>query len=184
MNLPYFKKPHTEGQRLFNLQYEYKNGRAEALGELYDGLRVVAYKVINKISDSDINVKALSKAERIQKAHDAATYIIEQFLKRPDFTIKKSISGYLYCRVMRELYGVRKCDKMLVFTDKLPKRAQITREYHYIVKDQKTGASVSFSCLDEMLLNPIFRNLRKKRLVECIKNGTTWKNYKFELLEL
>ena len=33
MTLPHFDEPKSENERLLNLQYEYKNGRAEALGD-------------------------------------------------------------------------------------------------------------------------------------------------------
>ena len=38
MTLPHFDEPKSENERLLNLQYEYKNGRAEALGEMYEAL--------------------------------------------------------------------------------------------------------------------------------------------------
>ena len=120
--MKHYAQPKTDGQRLFNLQYDYKNGRTAALGEMYGLLRVIAYKTINKISNGDEHVKSLSASERESKAHDAATYIIEQYIKRPTFCINKSMTGYLHSRIMRELYGGRKCDKMLVFTDELPER--------------------------------------------------------------
>ena len=156
--MKHYAQPKTDGQRLFNLQYDYKNGRTAALGEMYGLLRVIAYKTINKISNGDEHVKSLSASERESKAHDAATYIIE--------------------------YGGRKCDKMLVFTDELPERKAERHEYRCIVTDRKTGERVTYASLGELLLAPAFHSLRKKRLVECIRNGTTWKNYRFELLEI
>lgn len=182
--MKHYAQPKTDGQRLFNLQYDYKNGRTAALGEMYGLLRVIAYKTINKISNGDEHVKSLSASERESKAHDAATYIIEQYIKRPTFCINKSMTGYLHSRIMRELYGGRKCDKMLVFTDELPERKAERHEYRCIVTDRKTGERETYASLGELLLAPAFHSLRKKRLVECIRNDTTWKNYRFELLEI
>lgn len=182
--MKHYEQPKNDGQKLFNLQYEYKNGRAAALGELYDLLQEIAYKTINNISNRDKKVQEMTAEERRQKAHDAATYIIEQYLKRPDFEIDDSMTGYLFRRVMREIYGARKCDKMLVFTAKLPERANERRAHEYIVTDTATGTRRTYASADELYLNPIFKGLRKKRLVECIKSGSTWKQYKFEIIEL
>lgn len=182
MTLPHFDNPRNEAQKLLNLQYEYKNGRAEALGEMYKMLFVIAYKTVNKKCSSDENVAGLSAAERQQKAHDATTYVIEQYLKRPDFVIQDSIIAYVYRRILRELYYARECDKMLVFKDELPESAQVKPTYEYIVTDTVTGIKKTYSCAGELYLNTAFKNLSKKQLVECIRNGTTWKNYTFQLL--
>lgn len=182
--MKHYAQPKTDGQRLFNLQYDFNNGRTAALGEMYDLLRVIAYKTINKISNSDEHIKSLTASERECKAHDAATYIIEQYIKRPTFCITKSMTGYLHGRIMRELYGGRKCDKMLVFTDELPECKAERHEYKCVVTDRKTGTRTTYESLGALLMEPTFRTLRKKRLVECIRNGTTWKSYRFELLEI
>ena len=147
-------------------------------------MRIIAYKTINKISNGDEHVKSLSASERESKAHDAATYIIEQYIKRPTFCITKSMTGYLHGRIMRELYGGRKCDKMLVFTDELPECKAERHEYKCVVTDRKTGTRTTYESLGALLMEPTFRTLRKKRLVECIKNGTTWKSYRFAILEI
>ena len=151
---------------------------------MYDLLRVIAYKTINKISNSDEHIKSLTASERECKAHDAATYIIEQYIKRPAFCITKSMTGYLHGRIMRELYGGRKCDKMLVFTDELSECKAERHEYKCVVTDRKTGTRTTYESLGALLMEPTFRTLRKKRLVECIKNGTTWKSYRFAILEI
>ena len=44
MTLPHFDEPKSENERLLNLQYEYKHGRAEALGEMYEALFLIAKK--------------------------------------------------------------------------------------------------------------------------------------------
>ena len=177
----------SDDQQLFNLQSRLKNGDEQAMAEMYEKLVTVAYKTINSRSNSNAKIKALSADERKQKAHDAATYIIEQYLKRPAFVITDSITGYLYTRINWELYGKDhqyKRDQMVVYTDKLPERNGARIKYKYLVKDVITGKDTTYESADELYLNPAFKGLRKKRLVESIRTGRKWKNYIFDLLEV
>ena len=177
----------SDEQQLFILQSRLKNGDAQAMAEMYEKLVTIAYKTINKQSNSFAKIKALSADERKQKAHDAATYVIEQYLKRPAFVITDSITGYLYTRVNWELYGKdhqNKRDQMVVYTDKLPERNGARIKYKYLVKDVITGIDATYESVAELYLNPAFKGLRKKRLVESIRTGRKWKNYIFDLLEV
>ena len=176
----------SDDQQLFILQSRLKNGDAQAMAEMYENLVTIAYKTINDQSNINAKIKALSADERKQKAHDAATYIIEQYLKRPDFVIKNSMTGYLFKRVQFELYGknTRHCDKMLIFYGDVPASKEAKKKYYYIVKDNNTGKSETFESYEEMHLDPRFKTLRKKRLVEGIRYGKTWKNYSFDILEV
>lgn len=184
--MPYFERPESDDQQLFNFQFEFKKGNAQALAGMYKKLYEVAYKTINNRSRTNERIAALSATERQQKAHDAATYIIEQYLKRPAFVITDSITGYLYTRINWELYGKDhqyKRDQMVVYTDKLPERnARI--KYKYLVKDVITGIDTTYESVAELYLNPAFKGVRKKRLVESIRTGRKWKNYIFDLLEV
>ena len=176
----------SDDQQLFNLQNRLKNGDAQAMAEMYENLVTIAYKTINDQSNINAKIKALSADERKQKAHDAATYIIEQYLKRPDFVIKNSMTGYLFKRVQFELYGknMRHCDQMLIFYGDVPASKEAKKKYYYIVKDKNTGKSETFESYEEMHLDPRFKTLRKKRFVEGIRYGKTWKNYSFDILEV
>ena len=176
----------SDDQQLFILQSRLKNGDAQAMAEMYENLVTIAYKTINDQSNINAKIKALSADERKQKAHDAATYIIEQYLKRPDFVIKNSMTGYLFKRVQFELYGknMRHCDQMLIFYGDVPASKEAKKKYYYIVKDNNTGKSETFESYEEMHLDPRFKTLRKKRLVEGIRYGKTWKNYSFDILEV
>ena len=176
----------SDEQQLFKLQNRLKNGDAQAMAEMYEKLVTIAYKVINNSSNSNAKIKALSADERKQKAHDAATYLIEQYLKRPDFVIKNSMTGYLYKRVQFELYGknTRHCDQMLIFYGDVPASKEAKKKYYYIVKDNNTGKSETFESFEEMHLDPRYKTLRKKRFVEGIRYGKTWKNYSFDILEV
>ena len=185
-DLPYYDTPTNDNQRLLNLQLKYKLNGGAYLGDMYKLLFEIAYKNINKLSEQSQKKKNMDAAERMEKAHNAATYIVEQYLKRPDFAIKNSMTGYLYKRVQFELYGknTRHCDKMLIFYGDVPASKEAKKKYYYIVKDNNTGKSETFESYEEMHLDPRFKTLRKKRLVEGIRYGKTWKNYNFDILEV
>ena len=185
-DLPYYDTPTNDNQRLLNLQLKYKVNGGKYLGEMYKLLYEIAYKNINKLSEQSQKIKNMDAAERMEKAHNAASYIVEQYLKRPDFVIKNSMTGYLYKRVQFELYGknMRHCDQMLIFYGDVPASKEAKKKYYYIVKDNNTGKSETFESYDEMHLDPRFKTLRKKRLVEGIRYGKTWKNYNFDILEV
>ena len=185
-DLPYYDTPTNDNQRLLNLQFKFKLNGDKYLGDIYKLLFEIAYKNINKLSEQSQKIKNMDAAERKENAHDAATYIIEQYLKRPDFVIKNSMTGYLYKRVQFELYGknTRHCDKMLIFYGDVPESKAAKKKYYYIVKDKNTGKSETFESYEEMHMDPRFKTLRKKRFVEGIRYGKTWKNYTFDLLEV
>ena len=176
----------NDDQQLFNLQKRLKNGDAQAMAEMYEKLVTIAYKIINSRSRSNAKIKALCADERKQKAHDAATYLIEQYLKRPAFVITDSITGYLYTRINWELYGKnrRHCDRMLIFYGDVPASKEAKKKYYYIVKDNDTGKSEAFESFEEMHLDPRFKTLRKKRFVDGVRYGKKWKNYNFDILEV
>lgn len=180
MTLPHFDEPRTDNERLLNLQYDYKNGRAEALGEMYALLFTIAYKCINKSKRG----QDFCAADRKQKAHDAATYVIEQYITRSSFAIRESVTGYLHCRITYELNFARECDKMLVYTDTLPERENIRREYEYIVTDNTTGEHKAYSNAGELFLNPEFKKIKKSRFKECVRSGKKYKKYSIEVIEL
>lgn len=185
-DLPYYDTPTNDNQRLLNLQLKYKVNGGKYLGEMYKLLYEIAYKNINKLSEQSQKIKNMDAAERMEKAHNAATYIVEQYLKRPDFAIKNSMTGYLFKRVQFELYGknTRHCDKMLIFYWDVPASKEAKKKYYYIVKDNNTGKSEAFENYEEMHLDPRFKTLRKKRFVDGIRYGKTWKNYSFDILEV
>ena len=185
-DLPYYDTPTNDNQRLLNLQLKYKVNGGKYLGEMYKLLYEIAYKTINKLSEQSQKIKNMDAAERMEKAHNAATYIVEQYLKRPDFAIKNSMTGYLYKRVQYELYGKNKrhCDKMLIFYGDVPASKEAKKKFYYIVKDNDTGKSEDFESFEEMHLDPRFKTLRKKRFIDGIRYGKPWKNYIFDILEV
>ena len=178
--MKYFATPATDNERLLNYQYDYRNGKPDALGKMYELLFTIAYKTINNSKRG----QDFSAADRKQKAHDAATYVIEQYITRPSFEIRESVTGYLHTRITRELNYARKCDKMLVYTSTLPERNSDRHDYEYIVTDNITGERRIYESAGELFLNPEFEKLKKCRLVECIQNKKTYKNYSFDVIEI
>lgn len=114
--LPHFEKPRTDNERLLELQYEYRHGRQDALAQMYNLCETIGMKFINAIGKKNRHVKALPYDERKIKASDAASYITEQFITRPDFKLKNG-PGYLFLRIEKELFYQRKVDKIIDFVD-------------------------------------------------------------------
>lgn len=170
----------TDNEILKKLQDEYKNGDKQALILIYEILKTVAYKYINKLSVLHKNVKKLSSDERGLKSHDAATLVIEKYLKNEDFFIDKSITGYLYKCVLFVLFYHRKCDTLLIYTDTLPEKTNKTK-YKYIVRDIN-GNNEVYNTSYEVFQK--IKGLTKKKFIECIRNNQPFKNYYFELLEV
>ena len=113
--LPYFEKPATENERLLNLQYEYRHGSDLALQKLYKIGTKICLRFINAIGKKNKHVRFLSPSEKYDKAQNASAYILEQYLKSEYFYIAKNYPGYLYLRVLFELYYRREVDKIVDF---------------------------------------------------------------------
>ena len=115
--LPYYENPKSDNQKLINWQKEYREGDDKALDLIFELSKQIAWKYINKISKKNLEVKRLSASERENKATDAATYIVVQLMTRPNFAITQSFTGYLWLRVMHELFYYREVDKIVDFVD-------------------------------------------------------------------
>lgn len=89
----------------------------KALSDMYRLGVKVALKMINKFAGSNKILQRLGHIQRREKAHNASSYIIEQYLKRPTFYIKKSYTAYLYKRVQYELFYHRKIDAAIIYCD-------------------------------------------------------------------
>ena len=77
----------SDNGELFDMQEKILSGDKSALSAMYKKLYEIAYKTINANSYKNEVIAGMTADERQTKAHDAATYIIEQYLKRPDFKI-------------------------------------------------------------------------------------------------
>ena len=115
--LPHFPAPRNDNEYLLECQWQYKHGDTTALARMYKRAGTLSLKFINAIGQTNRHVRSLSWGEKKIKAEDAATYMIEQYIKRPNFAINKNFPGYLFLRVAHELYYMRKVDKVVDFVD-------------------------------------------------------------------
>ena len=115
--LPHFLEPKNDNEYLLECQWQFKHGDRQALVKMYKRSRTICLKFINAIGQKNKHVKALSWEAKKIKAEDAATYVIEQYIKRPDFAIVKNYPGYLFLRVAHEIYYMRKVDHIVDFVD-------------------------------------------------------------------
>ena len=116
-SLPHFPEPANDNEYLLECQWEYRHGDKAALVRMYKRARTISMKFINALAQSNKHIGKMPYGTRKIKAEDAATYMIEQYIKRPDFAIKKNYPGYLFLRVEHELYYRRKVDKLVDFVD-------------------------------------------------------------------
>lgn len=115
--MPHFECPRNDKEKLLELQYQYKHGRQGALDEMYKMSIEICMKMINVIAKNNRHVRQLSSTERRIRATDATTYLLEQYITRNDFFIKKNVPGYLFLRVQKELFYRREVDKIVDFVD-------------------------------------------------------------------
>ena len=116
-SLPHYPEPKTDNEKLLEWQWQYKHGDQQALIKIYDLSITICRKFINHIGQYNPHIKELSLPNIKQKAEDAATYLIERYIQKPNFVITKNYPGYLYLRVLHELYYLRKADKIQTFID-------------------------------------------------------------------
>lgn len=116
-SLPHFPTPKNDNEYLLECQWQYKHGDKTALVRMYKRSKTLSLKFINAIGQQNRHVRALPYETKKIKAEDAATYIIEQYIKRPDFIITKNYPGYLFLRIAHELFYRRKVDKVVDFVD-------------------------------------------------------------------
>lgn len=111
----------SDNARLMALQGIIKSGTeaeaARAFAEMYILGRKVAYKMINQQTTKNRHIAALAPEERKEKAHNAIVYIIARYLSIPGFSIRKNFPGYIYLRVMHELYYTTKAAALVSFVD-------------------------------------------------------------------
>lgn len=115
---PHYEQPRTDNEILLNYQYAYIiQGDGSALNAMYKKGKEIALKYIAAKAKKNKHIAALCMSDREEKAHNAITYIIEQYIKRADFAINDSFTAYLYLRIQHELFYRRKVDKIVSFVD-------------------------------------------------------------------
>ena len=116
-SLPHFPEPKNDNEYLLECQWQYRHGDQSALDRMYKRAKTLGLKFINAIGQSNSHVAALAYEAKKIKAEDAATYMIEQYIKRPNFAIEKNWPGYLFLRIAHEVYYRREVDKVVDFVD-------------------------------------------------------------------
>lgn len=118
-NLKYFKEPRTDNEKLLNYQYEYKNGDKAALDRIYNLGKEICIKYVNTIThrSKSMKLRHMCEYDKESKAQDAVAYLVEQYIKRPDFVIRDYVTAYLWLRVVKELKYHTKADKLVDFVD-------------------------------------------------------------------
>lgn len=130
VELPYFENPKNENEQLLNYQYEYRiNNNKNALSKMYILSLPIAGKFITDKVKTSRNLRNLSMEEREEKAHNAATYVVESFLLDEDFFIKKSFTGVIYLRVLHELFYKTKASVNISFVDDKTLNTILIEEY-------------------------------------------------------
>jgi hypothetical protein len=115
-DLPYFENPKTDNERLLNLQYLYKvKGNQQALDEMYKIAIKIAPKLVTKLCKE--YKQKIQADDRLEKAFLSVEYIIESYLRKPDWAIRKSWTGYLYLSVKKQILKKRKVDDIVDFVD-------------------------------------------------------------------
>jgi hypothetical protein len=90
---------YDDNERYEEIQNEYlKDRNDKSLTELYNICVKLAKKYLNKYCRKKgiiLNIE--------EKSHDAATFVIEQYLKKPLFRVER-ISAYIFYGIIKNLY--------------------------------------------------------------------------------
>lgn len=97
-----------EAKAIREAEARYKRGDAAALEDIYAAARRVAAAQIAR--QAQTKGFALSAERQEEKAHDAASYCVEQYITRPGFSLRKP-QGYIRLRVLHELYRSAKRER-------------------------------------------------------------------------
>ena len=119
-SIPHFDAPQDDNEQLLEYQYQYKvEGKENALSKMYELGYVISRRYIATEGQQNWKVKLLSRDDKVEKAHNAITYIIARYKRVPTFFIAKNFTAYLFLRVRHELYYTRKVDKLITYVDYL-----------------------------------------------------------------
>jgi hypothetical protein len=119
----------THNERFSELESKYieskntLNSKANYyLDQMYLLIKEITYNYINDYCFK----KGLTHIDKNEKAHDAAMFIILQYLKKPDFKIK-AISSYAY-------FGIKKA----LFQNKNQEMNEVSYEQYFDEKKENT----------------------------------------------
>lgn len=112
---PEAKPPMTDNEKILEAQIKYRKGDKHGAKDLFYSIVAPARRMIN--SERKKKGFYLSKEDATEKSIIVAEYILEQFIKRPDFKLETP-SGYIYLRVLAVLYRHKKIDELIIYTDR------------------------------------------------------------------
>jgi hypothetical protein len=95
-----------------DLYFENKDNKIlsdKALSKMYLIAKEAAYNYIKKYC----NQRGLHHLDMEEKSHEAAIFVIEQYLKKPEFKVEK-ISAYVYFGVRKVLFKNKEIEQMEV----------------------------------------------------------------------
>lgn len=104
-----------DNEKIWKYQRLYKAGDKRAIKDLYHAMRECAKRFI--FYEREMKGFFISREDVNEKAIEAAEYIIEQYIKRPDFELKIP-TAYIRLRVLAALYRHKKIDEYLSYTDR------------------------------------------------------------------
>jgi hypothetical protein len=110
----------THNERYEALQAEYLKTRdSKTLGKMYEIAKDAAGNYIRKYCASH----GLYHLDTDEMAHDASLFVIEQYLKKPGFSVNK-ISAYIHFGVMKSLFKDKDREMLAVSWDELMEKKE------------------------------------------------------------
>jgi hypothetical protein len=111
-------KTHNEQYEVLQNKYlETKDSKV--LGEMYLIAKEAAFNYIRKYCEQ----RGLFHLDIQEKSHEAATFVIEQYLKKPEFKVE-NISSYIYFGVKKVLFKNSKIEMRELSYDELIERKE------------------------------------------------------------
>jgi hypothetical protein len=109
------------------LQTEYLETRdSKTLGKMYKIAKNVAQNYIKKYCVSH----GLRHLDIDEASHDASLFVIEQYLRKPEFNVKK-ISAYVYFGVKKALFKNKDVEMRETSYDEMIEKGEVEWLSHY-----------------------------------------------------
>jgi hypothetical protein len=108
---------YEEQQKIYLENRDNKIVADRALGRMYLIAKQAAFNYINKYCRS----RGLHNLDVDELSHEASTYVIEQYLRKPQFNVGK-ISAYIHYGVIKVLYRNKDHEMMEVSYDDIIER--------------------------------------------------------------
>jgi hypothetical protein len=110
---------YSKQQDLYIQNKDNKMMADRALGKMYEITKEAAYNYIKKYCQQ----RGLYHLDIDEKSHEAAIFVIEQYLKKPEFKVEK-ISAYVYFGIQKALFKNKDIEMNEVSYDELIERKE------------------------------------------------------------